>query len=249
MKHLIILSVLLLVIATSLMGCKKDNNNAQANNGEGNEIPFDDARIIIELNSTDGDSGIQLFVDGEGWDELEVMSPDMSTILHVMGDGSVGLQGLTELFFESAEPSFDVLPFDEFLARFPEGVYTLMGTTVDGDQLVGLATLTHNVPAGPEIVSPEEDEVVDPEDVVIDWDPVIDQFANDSDIEITGYQVIVENEEGPLRVLSIDLPASVTEVTVPPQFLEPDTEYKFEVLAKEESGNQTITESTFFTMP
>ncbi len=45
----------------------------------------------------------------------------------------------------------------------------------------------------------------------------------------------------------VDVPASVTSVTVPPEFLEPDTEYDFEVLAIEESGNQTISESSFTT--
>lgn len=249
MKNMMILCLLILLPALSMIGCNNNNSNAQANDGDENQIQFEDSRIIIEVNSTDGDSGIQLFVDGEGWDELELMSPGMNTIFHVMGTGSIGQTGLTELFFESAEPSFDDLPFEEFLARFPEGVYTLMGTTVGGDQLVGLATLTHDVPAGPEIVSPEEDEVIDLSDVVIDWDPVVDQFVNDSDIEITGYQVIVETEELPLRVLSIDLPATVTEVSVPPEFLEPDTEYVFEVLAIEVSGNQTLTESSFFTLP
>jgi hypothetical protein len=29
-------------------------------------IEFSDARIIIEVNATDDDSGIQMFVDGEG---------------------------------------------------------------------------------------------------------------------------------------------------------------------------------------
>jgi hypothetical protein len=67
-------------------------------------------------------------------------------------------------------------------------------------------------------------------------------------IEIGGYQVIVELPE-PLRVFSVDLPASVTSVTVPPEFLRPGAEYKFEVLAIARGGgrNQTITESSFTT--
>jgi hypothetical protein len=43
------------------------------------------------------------------------------------------------------------------------------------------------------------------------------------------------------------VPASVTSVTVPSEFLEEDTEYTFEVLALEEGGNQTISESSFVT--
>lgn len=79
---------------------------------------------------------------------------------------------------------------------------------------------------------------------MIDWDAVVEPAG----IQIDGYQVIVELEE-PLRIFSVDLPASVTAVTVPAEFLEPGTDYKFEVLAITESGNQTITESTFATAP
>jgi len=64
-----------------------------------------------------------------GWDLLDIMAPDGTTIVDVMGEGSVGLQGITEFFFESAEPSFDDLPLDEFLARFPEGEYKFLGMT------------------------------------------------------------------------------------------------------------------------
>ncbi len=36
-------------------------------------------------------------------------------------------------------------------------------------------------------------------------------------------------------------------MTVPPEFMDPGTEYKYEVLAIEASGNQTITEREFET--
>ena len=45
----------------------------------------------------------------------------------------------------------------------------------------------------------------------------------------------------------VDLPASKTSVTVPAEFLAPGTEYAFEILAEEASGNKTITESDFET--
>ena len=47
---------------------------------------------------------------------------------------------------------------------------------------------------------------------------------------------------------SMVLPAEATEVTLPPEFLddtEPGDVVKYEVLCKEETGNQTITERTF----
>ena len=162
--------------------------------------------------------------------------------LDIEGKRSLKEQGLTELFFESAEPSLDQLPLDEFLARFPEGEYQFFGTTAEGDEITGAATLTHNIPEGPVVVSPAEGAVLDPDNAVISWKSV----NSPPGIDIVGYQVIVSRED-PLRVLSLDLPATTTSVTVPPEFLEPGTEYRFEVLAIEASGNQTITESVFET--
>jgi hypothetical protein len=254
MKNLTILSLLILLGAALSLGCNNNNNNAQANEVMGNQIPFSAATIIIEVNSTDGDSGIQIFLDGEGWNLVDIMDPNGSTIVDVMGEGSVGLQGITEFFFESAEPSFDDLPLDQFLARFPEGEYKFVGMTTEGDELVGTATLTHILPCGPEIKTPEEDEEVDPEDTVIAWEEVTKEFDPDGEctdseeLEIVGYQVIVLREEPePILEFSVTLPPTAREVTVPSEFLLPETEYKFEILAIEASGNQTLTESTFTT--
>jgi hypothetical protein len=59
--------------------------------------------------------------------------------------------------------------------------------------------------------------------------------------------VEVDDDEAPDLNFSIDVPADTTMVTLPPELLLAGTEYKFEVLAIEESGNQTITESCFET--
>jgi hypothetical protein len=51
----------------------------------------------------------------------------------------------------------------------------------------------------------------------------------------------------PLRVFSVNLQPTVTEVTVSPEFLQPNADYIVEVLAIEASGNQTISEGEFKT--
>ena len=162
-------------------------------------------------------------------------------------------QGLTELFFESSEPSLRDVPLTEFLARFPQGTYGFEGVTVDGIELEGTAALSHVIPAGPEIVSPVsengEPPFEDPDRLVIEWKRVTQTIDGSQSLEIVGYQVIVEQLD-PLRIFSIDLPASATSVRVPPGFLvQPDTLHKFEVLAIERGGNQTITEGEFLTFP
>jgi hypothetical protein len=211
---------------------------------------FSNTKIIIEVNATAGDAGIQISVDAVGWKRLEVFDPNGQKIFDVRGSGSVGKQGVTELFFESAEPSFDEQSLDELFARFPEGNYTFKGMTVDGKTLGGKATLKHNIPAGPAIVFPAEGAALNPNvPVVIDWEPVTNPFpGTDSAVNIVGYQVIVERvKPQPLVVYSVNLPATVTQVTVSPEFIQANADYIFEVLAIEASGNQTISEGDFKT--
>ena len=114
------------------------------------------------------------------------------------------------------------------------------------------ATFTHVIPAGPVIVSPQEGDEVDPANLVISWETVTNKLEGSGagELVIVAYQVIVEradNDElgAAPRIFDIKLPASsaaVQSVTIPPEFLKPDTEYEFEVLAIEAGGNQTITE-------
>lgn len=210
---------------------------------------LEEAEIFIEINATDGDAGIQLFVDGEGWDKLKVFDPNGQKVFDVDAHGSIGFQGVTELFFESAEPSFDVQPLPEFLALFPEGTYTIMGRFTGNERLVAEAELTHALPAAPILVAPAPGaDDVDPDDTVIDWLPVPDPPGS----EIVAYQVIVELEfevgdEEVVREFSVDLAPDITMVTVPAAFMSQGTEFKYEVLAIEESGNKTISEAEFET--
>src|SRR5262245_17275761 len=206
-------------------------------------LGFTETRIIIEVNATAGDAGIQIFVDAEGWQRLQVFDPNGQKIFDVSGSGSVGRQGVTELFFESAEPSFADQSLQELFARFPEGNYMFRATTVDGRTLSGKATFKHNIPAGPEIVSPADGTVLNANGpVVIDWQPVTSPFPGTAlAVNIVGYQVIVGRvKPQPLREFSVVLQPTITQVTVPPEFLQPNADYTFEVLAIDASGNQTI---------
>jgi hypothetical protein len=210
------------------------------------EIPFSKAKIIIEFNSTAnegvGDVGVQVLLDGEPWRLLKIKSPNGREILHIIASSSLRKQGLTELFFESSEPSLGEVPLAQFLARFPEGTYEFEGKTIEGQEIEGKATFTHVIPAGPVIDSPLQGAVVDPKNLVISWKAVTKDIA-DRDLVIVAYQIIVERtDNAALRTFDIKLPATSQSVTVPAEFLEPGTEYKFEVLAIEAGGNQTISE-------
>jgi hypothetical protein len=89
---------------------------------------------------------------------------------------------------------------------------------------------------------------VDPASLIIEWAPVTESLDGEP-VEIVECQVIVEQED-PLRVFGIHVPASVTSLAIPPEFfLLPGTLHKFEVLAIEKNGNQTITEGELSTIP
>jgi hypothetical protein len=203
-------------------------------------VAFADARLIIEVNATDGDAGLQIFADAEPWKQITVSRPDGQQIADFRTAGPVDAYGLTELFSESSEPPFTEFPLDQFKALFPEGVYTFSGTTIEGATLAGTAALSHDIPNGPEILFPEDGARVRRDQAVVRWAA----GSQPPGVEITGYQVVV-TRSNPTRVFSVDLPARVTSLTISPQFLERNTEYSLEVLAIEGSGNQTLTEISF----
>jgi hypothetical protein len=234
-RHMLTLKVILVAVAMLLVTSPKIW-----------AIPLSDARILIEINATAGDAGIQMFLDGEGWSRCTVRDPGGNTVVEFQALASVGVQGITELFFESAEPSFDEQTLDELLDLFPAGKYKFDCITTEGQRLKRSATLTHKLPAGP-VVLPEEGAAVNPTlPVVIEWSEVTEAFPGGELGIIAGYEIIVERLTDGLK-FSIKLPATDRSVTLPPEFVKPRTEYKFEVLAIENSGNQTITESSFET--
>ena len=163
--------------------------------------------------------------------------------------------GLTELFFETSEPLNEEVPIIAVIARLPEGTYTFTGILAeDGEESVFETILTHDIPVGPTLTSPlDGEEDVDPEETMVSWELVTTDLDGDP-ITIVGYQVIVEEDDDSVfpsgfaqPVFSVYLPATATSVLVPPEFMRPDTEYEFEVLAIEESGNQTLSSAEFET--
>ena len=203
-------------------------------------VRLEDATVIVEVNETDGDAGLQVFLDGDPWRQVSVFRPDGQMIAEFATVGPVNDYGLTELFSESSEPPFTEFPLREFKALFPEGEYTFSGTSIDGQDVVGAATLTHDIPNGPNLVAPEDGARVERDQLVIRWR----EGAQPTGVKVVAYEVIVERED-PLRILSVDLPATVHRLTVPSEFLQRNTRYKFEVLAIDAGGNQTLTERSF----
>ena len=214
------------------------------------EVELDEAEVFIEFNSTDGDIGIQFFWDGEPWDRMKVEGPDGRTVLKVRSRRNLQDQGLAEGFFESGEPNFDEVSMQEFLDRFPEGEYEFEGRTIERQEIEGETDFTHVLAAPPTNLSPEDGEEVDSSaPLVVSFDAVTEDLDGNP-LDPVQYELIIESENGILKVftMNIDGDEANPSATVPPQFLEPGTEYKFEVLVKEESGNKTISEIAFCTI-
>jgi len=226
--------------------------SASRDRRDDDDLPLKEAKLIIEHNATALDTGFQVFVDGEPWKELNIVGPNGRSLLRVKPQGSLARLGLTELFFETNEPPNAEVPIEEILAHLPEGEYDFEARSVDGIDQEGTALLTHAIPAGPVITAPPEGGVVSRQGLVIRWNPVGETIAGEP-ITLAAYEIIVVKDVPPhphafaRPRVDIHVPPSVTSITVPSEFLEPRTAYLFEVMAIEETGNQTFSEGSFET--
>ena len=214
-------------------------------------IPLKDARLKIEFNATDKDAGVQVFLDADPWQSMEIYDPYGVRIFRSVTRGRLGRQGGTELFLESAEPNFSELTLEKFLERFPEGEYQFVGLSVDGDRMAGTAKFTHKLPEAPVLVAPARNAVVDRNSALtVQWRTVPPPKGS----PIVGYQVLVVKPDTgltglPKITLDVTMPPTATSMAVPSGFLLANSQYTWEVIAIEESGNQTLSVGTFRTMP
>jgi hypothetical protein len=224
------------------------------------ELEFDEAHLFFELNNTDGDLGIHALVDGDAWKYLEIEDPRDRKMLNIIVRGRLRKQGLTELFFESAEPPFDELSPRRFFRRFPEGEYDIEGITIEGEERESEVWLSHVMPAPPVpsvngMPAAVDCDAVLPvvsagEPVIIAWDPVTEShptIGKSGPIDVVNYEVVVEIDETPWKTSNI-LPPDATSFEVPQEILAlglEEGEIKFEVLVREASYNQTAVESCF----
>ncbi|MET0069071.1 MAG: hypothetical protein ABW096_03470 [Candidatus Thiodiazotropha sp.] len=224
------------------------------------DIPFDEAELFFELNDTDGDLGIHGKVDGDEWKRLEIEDPYERRMMYIRAIGRLKRQGITELFFESAEPTFDELDPEKFFKRFPEGIYEIEGITLDGEERENEVFLSHVIPSAPANVTvnglaaaedcdAEELPVVSPP-VTIAWGAVTGSHAElgkPGAVDVRYYEVVVEIDDTDYKSTSI-IPGDLTEWTIgDADFfgLSEEGEYKFEILVRAETGNKSAMESCF----
>ena len=215
--------------------------------------------LYFEVNNTDGDIGFHGLIDGEGWTHLEVDNPLGREIMDLKLDGGLKAQTLTELFFESSEPTFDVLDPVAFFQRFIEGEYEVEAETSDGPDLSSTATVTHLLPAPVSNVTvnglqlPEDtDNCLSREAMLpftISWDPVTLSHPvlgrTGEPVEVENYEVVMEGEGDNEFTITHLLPADVNSIPISEIPADSGDLIKLEVLVSEESGNQVAVESCF----
>lgn len=237
---------------------------------------FDELKVIVEINATDGDVGFHALADADAWRWFRMDDPAGMPIFSVRAMNALRTQGLTENFFESSEPlcaqdeedpGEEVVTLEEFLSRFAAGTYTFRANNNEGERVFGEAELTYDLPAAPNIEA-TEDMTFAADAVLVAWEAGKDlgetcsdeslvaggTIPDPRDVAVIYWEVVVEaeTEEGeiPELVYSTQLPVESTSVTVPQEFLQPFLdlgvdEFKFEIGAVEESGNQTFSEGEF----
>ncbi len=148
LKQLPIAAVTSALVAAPTLGIASDHD----------ELELSEAQLYFELNDTDGDLGIHGKADGDAWKRMVIESPEGARgrgrkVLRINAQSGLRRQGLTELFFESSEPTFDELDPEVFFNRFPEGIYEWEGRTLDHEEIEGEVYLSQIIPAAPVVAS------------------------------------------------------------------------------------------------
>ena len=224
--------------------------------GETAEIA--DAKLYIEFNATDEDLGIHGYLGDDGWSELCVYNPADELMLAIKPQAQLKGVTMASVFFEGREPSLDEFGFED-LQSFPEGEYEVRALSYDGTVKVGAATFSQAVPVPPALIYPamaEEENaegvIVPTEDLVVEWADVTETVAG-VPVTIIGYEVIItkvkhDDPHGFSQpIYDVHVSPDHNSLSVPAEFLEAGTLYELEILALEETGNQTITVSFFTT--
>lgn len=254
------IATLVLVAATGL---------ATSTSAQAEVVAFDVATIGIETGSLDPDGSrsdstdveIQWFADYTDVVSWDIADSDGQPVFGGALSGAAADQTASELTFAS-RPSHPYAPeeypgetLDSFLARYPAGEYTFTGTTDDGTIVTSTATLTHDIPAHPDVRVR-----VDHDDVKVAWRPVNDCFddVDCDEVEIVEYAVKFSEEDvtreyfadgaftnGDSRYTEMHvLPDQICRrrmcrIEMDGEFFVPGNTYEVQVFALEASGNST----------
>jgi hypothetical protein len=189
--------------------------------------------MVLEYTVTAGEAVVLLEAEAEeALSRIEIRTPRGDPILRLRAEDGrrIALQGFV---LETAESELG-----ELFANYPEGIYDIRAGTVDGQDLLGSAELSHELLAPPVVLYPYEGALDVPhDDLVVNWirDP-----------EARGYRVILE--QGESDGLSVLLGPEADSFRVPDGVLRPHMRTLVEVGAIGPNRNCTLVEVLFRTL-
>jgi hypothetical protein len=228
---------------------------------------FDECKVLIEINATDGDIGFFFLMDAEDLLLGRLKDPNDTLVFWDRAAGPLKEQFMTETFLESAEPlcwddpeaeeDEEIVTLEEFLERWADGTYTFTGRSGEDLEVIeGETELTYELPAAPRNL--------DFDGGVISWSPGQDLGncgsaseledlveegilpVHPEDVVVDTWEVVLE-PEGEEHLFVVRLPGGVAplQVTVPADYLAAlpdDTPVKIEVGAIGGGSNATFSE-------
>lgn len=126
---------------------------------------IDECKVLIEINSSDGDIGFHFLGDADDVISMRIDDPNGAKVFENHAFGPLRDQKLTENFGESAEPLCwpdpdadpedveDMVTLREFRETWDPGTYEFTGKGEGGEKLSGETELTYDLPAAPKNVS------------------------------------------------------------------------------------------------
>lgn len=157
MKVIYFMSKLLFgLAATTLVSAGLIQANATEPCGE-----FGECKVLIEINSSDGDIGFHWLGDADDLRSMRIVDPNGAKVFNNRAFGPLREQRLTETFGESAEPLCwpdpdadpddleDIVTLRDFRDTWEPGTYVFRGKGDGGEKVRGETELTYDLPAAP----------------------------------------------------------------------------------------------------
>lgn len=157
---------------------------------------FGECKVLVEINSSDGDVGFHFLMDGSDLRYGALFNPKHRKIYSYGARRELARQFVTETFNESAEPlcwhpepgddeyGEDVVTLEEFIDRWTDGTYKFFGIGDDWEISFGESELSFNLPAAPAELEWETEEDDGDIEGEISWEAGSDlgECADDDDI-------------------------------------------------------------------
>ena len=210
-------TTVLAAAVTALVGASAGIANATEPCGD-----FGECKVLVEINSTDGDVGFHFLMDGSDLRYGALFNPKKRKIYSYGARRELARQFVTETFNESAEPlcwypeegddeyGEDVVTLRQFLRRWHEGTYYFFGIGDDWELSFGESELSFELPAAPtNLMYVTEEEIDDDGEIDVEGEISWDEGDDLGECEIGLSDLETPPEEVPVLAWEVVLEPDV----------------------------------------